>query len=254
MSVQTRPRPDPMQSTPSTQPGPRGCHGRRKDGSPCGGPAITGTRHCKMHAGVSLEKAKAKGAVVVELRNWGLNHEELRDPGQTLLQLMTQSAMRAELYAGLLQQAYEAAERLRVVSEDRGTGLSLDEGLEAAPHHDSTADRERAFQDLQRIFATGGVGALIGVKYAADKEGGVFATEEAIRGLVALEAAERDRCASMAAKAVAAGLAERQVRLAEQQGQLVAEALRKILGDLGMDPASPDVQRVVSTRLLELAG
>jgi hypothetical protein len=54
----------------------------------------------------------------------------------------------------------------------------------------------------------------------------VFATGEAIRGLVQLEAQERDRAAGMAAKAVAAGLATRQVELAERQGQLVAEVIR----------------------------
>lgn len=226
------------------------CTKRRTDGEPCQKRAIAGTDSCEDHCGRPKAEHKARGAVVVELRNWGLNHEELRDPGQTLLQLMTQSAMRAELYSGLLQQAYEAAERLRA-SDLRALDPADDE---MPPHADTPADRDRALQDLTRIFATGGVGALIGAKYAADKEGGVFQTEEAIRGLVALEAAERDRCASMAAKAVAAGLAERQVRLAEQQGALVAGALRKILGDLGVDAADPRVQRVVSTRLLELAG
>lgn len=54
---------------------------------------------------------------------------------------------------------------------------------------------------------------------------------EYIRGLVALEAQERDRCAAMAAKAVAAGLATRQVELAERQGALIADVLRAVLAD-----------------------
>lgn len=56
-------------------------------------------------------------------------------------------------------------------------------------------------------------------------------TGEYVRGLAQLEAAERDRCAAFCAKAIAAGLAERQVRLAERQGALIAEVLRAVLDD-----------------------
>lgn len=54
---------------------------------------------------------------------------------------------------------------------------------------------------------------------------------EYIRGLVVLEAQERDRCAGMAAKAIAAGLATRQVELAERMGQQMSEVLRAVLAD-----------------------
>lgn len=54
---------------------------------------------------------------------------------------------------------------------------------------------------------------------------------EYVRGLAQLEAAERDRCAGFAAKAIAAGLAERTVRLAERQGEMLAEVLRVVLAD-----------------------
>lgn len=70
-----------------------------------------------------------------------------------------------------------------------------------------------------------------------------------VRGLVQLEAQERDRCANFAARAIAAGLAERQVRLAERQGALIADLLRRVLDDpeLGLTDtqraAVPDVAR-----------
>src|SRR5206468_9979660 len=54
---------------------------------------------------------------------------------------------------------------------------------------------------------------------------------EYIRGLAVLEAQERDRCATFAAKAVAAGLDKRRVELAERQGALIAELLRNVLTD-----------------------
>lgn len=74
-------------------------------------------------------------------------------------------------------------------------------------------------------------------------------TGEYVRGLALLEAQERDRCVGFAAKAIAAGLAERQVRLAERQGALIAEVLRSVMGDpsLGLTAeqrqAMPDVIR-----------
>jgi hypothetical protein len=145
------------------------------------------------------------------------HHRPHPGPGITLLQLMTQSFYRAKPVRGAAGGGVRGG---RAAAGGRGRSRRL------PPSADSRNDRDRAAQDLQRIFATGGVSALIGHTYAADKDGGVFATGEAIRGLVQLEAQERDRAAGMAAKAVAAGLATRQVELAERQGQLVAEVIR----------------------------
>lgn len=221
------------------------CSKRRKSGDPCGAQAVDGTDACIRHAGRPTAEHVAKGAVVVELSKWGISDKTL-DPGVTLLQLMTQAFQRARLYGQLLEEAYDAAERLQ--GADDVVGVFDD----AAMGVDSRNDRDRAAQDLQRIFATGGVSTLIGHTYAADKDGGVFATGEAIRGLVTLEAQERDRAAGMAAKAVAAGLATRQVELAERQGQLVADVIRSVLQQLGHDLTDPDVLRVVSTQLRAL--
>jgi hypothetical protein len=60
------------------------------------------------------------------------------------------------------------------------------------------------------------VAALVGNMYGAAKDVGVYVTSEAIRGLADLEATERERCVSFATKAIAAGLAERTVRVAER--------------------------------------
>lgn len=79
---------------------------------------------------------------------------------------------------------------------------------------------------------------------------------EYARGIVLLEAQERERCANWATKAIAAGLAERSVRLAERQGALMADFLRAVLDDpeLGLTEeqrrAVPDVAR----RHLAIAG
>ena len=45
------------------------------------------------------------------------------DPGETLLRLVSQSAARAEMYARLLEDAYEAAERLK---QSHDAGMQID--------------------------------------------------------------------------------------------------------------------------------
>ena len=93
------------------------------------------------------------------------------------------------MYAQLLEEAFEAAERLKR-SFDAGA-LEVDESKEMA---------ETALEDLDRIFNTGGVAALVGNTYGAAKDVGVYVTGEAIRRLADLEAMERERCANFASK------------------------------------------------------
>jgi hypothetical protein len=211
--------------------------GRNKAGNPCGAPVIPGTRTCKFHGGKSETRLRAEGNVVVELRRWGLGDAKV-DPGEVLLRLVSQSAARVELYAGLLQEAYDAAGQLQdlgaldeiLAEPEVRTSFRGDDVLELPEH----AARQVARQQLRRIFLTGPVAALIGHTYTSTKDGDVFATGEAIRGLAKLEAEERDRCATFAAKAIAAGLAERQVRLAERQGAEMAGVFRRVLAALGL--------------------
>jgi hypothetical protein len=89
--------------------------------------------------------------------------------------------------------------------------------------------------------------ALVAETWIPTENAGSYKAGEYIRGLAVLEAQERDRCATFCAKAIAAGLAERQVRLAEKQGALLADFLRGVLADpaLGLTDeqrrAIPDV-------------
>jgi hypothetical protein len=75
----------------------------------------------------------------------------------------------------------------------------------------------------------------VGNASGAAKDVGVDVTGEAIRGL-ADEAKERERCANFASKAVAAGLAERTVRVAERQGQLMVEMVQAALREVDLSP------------------
>lgn len=179
---------------PARPTGKKGCAAKSKlsGGNLCGAPAVAGTDLCTSHSGISRLKHKARGAVVVEVLNWGLGDTTV-DPGEVLLRLVTQSAARAEKYAAVVEQ---------LVADNDG---SLPKAL--------TAD-----------------------SYTVSDTGMPVKTGEYVRAMARLEAEERDRCAGMATKAIAAGLAERQVRLAEKQGALIAQAIKAILDDLNLTP------------------
>jgi hypothetical protein len=219
------------------------CRGHNKLGKPCGAWPIRGGTVCGSHGGKAPRVAR-KAAVRAELESWGLGDSKV-DPGETLLRLVSQSAARVELYGQLLRDAYEAAERLRQAHEVEYVIEATAEGEE------ERAAVQVARDDLRKIFATGGVAALIGNTYGDAKGGGIFATGEAIRGLAKLEADERDRCAGMAAKAVAAGLAERQVRLAEQQAAIVLKAIDAALDAAGIPAADRGPAKIAAARHLQ---
>lgn len=60
---------------------------------------------------------------------------------------------------------------------------------------------------------------------------------------------ERAHLAKVAKDCIAAGIAERQVRLAEEQGRVLAEVVRSIVTGLGRDLNDPEVRRVVEPAL-----
>lgn len=66
---------------------------------------------------------------------------------------------------------------------------------------------------------------------------------------------ERDRLIKVCAEAIRAGIEERRVQLAEQQGALVAEAIRRILDDLQLTPEqTARVGDIVPRHLRAIAG
>lgn len=179
------------------------CTRKRADGEQCKANAVRGTDACRRHAGKSLAAVRAQVAVRDEVLRWGLGDAKV-DPGELLLRLVTQSAMRAEAYA---------SELARIVAE-KG--------------------------DLQK--------ALTGDSYTASAEGAPVKTGEYVRAMTKLEADERDRAGNFAAKAVAAGLAERQVRVAERQAALAAEFVQAVLADLGL-AGTPQATAAISRHL-----
>ncbi|MCW2901562.1 MAG: hypothetical protein JWO67_3827 [Streptosporangiaceae bacterium] len=132
------------------------------------------------------------------------------DPGETLLALVSQSAARVAKYAA------EVAEFIQE-AEDRGIPVRK---------------------------------ALVGDVWTTDESGEAQKQGEYLRGLVQLENSERDRCAGFCKTAIAAGLAERTVRLAERQGELLAEVLRRVMRDpaLGLSTAQRELVPTLAER------
>lgn len=189
------------------------CKAQRKHGAgDCHAIAIDGTPYCRMHAGVSLEVAKAQGQARITAFS-ALGATPSIEPGYAVLASLHLSWLRLHLYAGLLEEQ---------VGADAAERASLSGGFT-----DGAADDQPAPE---------GVRGLIGHTYAADKGAGIFAASEAIRALVGLEAQERDRVVRFAKVAHDMGIAEREVKLAESQGQLLASVVRNILGDLTLTP------------------
>lgn len=71
---------------------------------------------------------------------------------------------------------------------------------------------------------------------------------------IKVRAGALDRCAQLSVMAIRAGLAEREVRLAEEAGQALADLLRGVLGDLGVPLNDPRTREVVTRRLALLPG
>jgi hypothetical protein len=71
---------------------------------------------------------------------------------------------------------------------------------------------------------------------------------------IKVRAAAIDRCAHLNVMAIKAGLAEREVRIAEQAGQAMASLIRAVLGDLGVPLDDPRTREVVTRRLTLLDG
>lgn len=208
------------------------CKAQRKGGrGECHAIAIDGTPYCRMHAGVSLDVARAQGQARITAFT-AMDALPMLDPGRAVLAMLQMSWLRVHLYAGLLEQQVEDQ------ADEPVGGYGVDEyGPRGAATQPSAA----------------GVAGLIGHAYSADKMAGIFASGEARRALVDLEAQERDRCVRYAKTAHDMGIAEREVRLAEQQGQLLASVIRNVLGDLGLsDEQQALVPGVVQRRLLEV--
>lgn len=209
---------------------------RNRGRGTCHQPAVLGLPACRMHAGTTGSVARAKGEA---LSAWSAlaaaddGGPVTVDPARAVMAMLHMSWLRVHLLAGLLE---------RQVASDGAAAPEAGE-LGAVGHGDaSTAPG-----------VPGATGGLVGHVYAADKQAGIFASGEAVRALVQLEAGERDRCVRFAKTAHDMGIADREIELAETQARAVALALGAVLDLLAVESGRrEEAQRVFMDRLREL--
>lgn len=198
-----------------------------RGGGRCHGPSITGTDACRMHVGKRTELAKAQGQAITA---WSaLSGQATISSTEAVLGMLQMSWLRAHTYAQLLEEQVSAAQQARRQNGD-GDGFGGGSG------------------DV-------GAGAgLVGHTYGSTKDS-VYASGEAVRGLAQLEAAERDRCVRYAKAAHDMGIAEAQVKIAEGQGRLLAEVIRRVLDRLELtDQQRAQVPLIVPGELRAIEG
>lgn len=230
---------DPMQPThPMRRDGSVSCdeHGRwecsrhrkaARGGGRCHAPAMKGLDRCRMHAGTPAELAKVQGQAITA---WSaLSGESDITANAAVLGMLQMSWLRVHLYAGLLRQQVEAAQGGRT-------------------------DGDAAGRSGGRSGSVGAGEGLIGHTHGAVKDVGIYATGEAVRGLAQLDAAERDRCVRYAKTAHDMGIAEQQVKVAEQQGEMIAAAIRRILDALSLSAEQRAIAPAVVARELREVG
>jgi hypothetical protein len=201
------------------------CAKRTKSAPVCHGIAITGVDRCRMHAGESVDVAKAKGEAVTAWAAW--TGEQVVSPTDAVLGMLQLSWLRAELLGRLLRRQFTEAQ----ASAEGGVAGGADGGPggpELGPGR-----------------------GLVGHTRAAAKDVGIFVSGEAPRGLTVLENQERDRVVKYAKVAHDMGIAEQQVRIAEQHGAMLAGVIRgsldghlsRVLDVLGDDARAEAIRR-----------
>lgn len=183
---------------------------RSKGRGPCHMCAVRGTNACHLHAGVRKEVMIIKGEATISA--WSAIGQpadgKAVDSGMAVLGMLHMSWLRAHMLGELLRRQVQ----------DQPVEVDT-EGLQGG--YGSTLKGN----------------GLIGYKFgAAGKEGHIYATNEEIRALVALEAAERDRVVKYAKTAHDMGISERLTGLAERWGDLVVGRIMLIVEGLRLTP------------------
>lgn len=191
---------------------------KNRFGDPCKNWCAPGVKGCRRH---TKSKERDTAALYSALQEWGIQPGEVIDPGEVFLSLIAQSSRRVQRYAELLGTAVMRAAELTAAEDGRKNATTA--------------------QGVEDVFAQGELAGLLAPQYELDMFGNRIKVGEQIRALTKLEAEERDRLAGWCQKAIAAGLEERRVRMAEQQGAQLAAVIRAFCGELGLTAAQREM-------------
>jgi hypothetical protein len=200
---------------------------KQPEGVLCKQPAGHGTKHlgvgrCSKHGGntESHEKAAETELARRECQTLGVLIDI--DPAEALLHEVREAHGMCEMYRGEI-------DKLGLHPEDD----------EFIPGEDGEGHWER------------GKGGLYGRTYHVS---GVPTGEAKPHVLVILWMEERKRRQAAAEAALRAGIAERQVRVAEKQAELFVDAMRHLVGALGHSASDPKVREAMRGSLTLIAG
>jgi len=225
----------------------KGCAAHNNRGQACGLHSIRGGDVCHRHGGATpaAKRKAARTRAAVEAA------AALARAAVTLglaLDISPTDALLGEvaMTAGHVQWLRGKVRELDASALAWGTTeRKVKDGLEGVDNWDHEDDNEDDNED-----DTGGRKRKIGVDW------GTTTTEKATPSIwYELYSRERDRLIKVCSEAIRAGIEERKVQLAESQGALVAEAIRRILQDLGLSPEQESrVSEVVPRHLRALGG
>lgn len=198
---------------------------RRKGRGQCHQLAVRGTAACKIHVGMKVDLAVARGEAAITAWSAIGSDAGLVDHKMIVLRILQMTWLRLNAYGELLRQqvaVHGGGQPARVYDPDD-------------PEGDGQVE----------------VGGLIGHRYgAAGRNGNIYAQNEEIRALVALEAAERDRAVKYAETAHKMGISDRLTALAEQWGDVVALRVTLMLSELNLTPEQERMVPELVTRHL----
>jgi hypothetical protein len=228
------------------------CGAKKRDGNPCGAAPIKGGKRCVRHGGKApqvqaaaarrVAEADAKEQMVKAVRTLGLPIDI--DPGKALLDEIHWTAGHVAWLRDKVQELETVGNLTRGTADkttwNKDGDSEFHEGSDESgnPNAHSLVWGQTEYRDK-----TGG-----------DDAGQTVVEQAGINIWYQLYLKEREHLAKVCALALKAGIEERKVKLAESQGLLVADAIRRILSALGLTPEQQQlVPEVVPRELRALA-
>lgn len=202
----------------------------------------------KLAAEDAAEKVRAQAGHILRTYN-DFGDDEIAgiDPATEVLRLIAWAQHKLNLYGRLIRDAFEAAERLKQAAAAERIAL-IDEGPEVdeegrrRPEH---PELQTARADMQRVFALGGVTALVGVKYDADRNGRVYGVDEGRRALVDEEGKAADRLRQNLALAHQMKIDEKRIDIAKTVGVAIHAVLTRALARFGVQVSDAESWQVL---------
>jgi hypothetical protein len=202
------------------------CTAHNRAGKRCGNFVVEGATVCRMHGGAAPQVKRAAHARAARLEAHAAAERMVAragvdvDPLEHLLDSLYRATTLMNMW-GLMASAIDAA------AEDEAAASGALRGELGYFEADDDSHDELGVISRDRMLALNAKGEATIHPYVEEYQRAV------------------ERRAKLAKLCIDAGVAERQVQLAEQQGQLMAQAIRGILTDLGVadHPAAPGVVR-----------